>query len=327
MSDDISEVVKELRERAGKILLLSWRDDVEVLLEAKELMAEMCVALPALLDALERRSPVVKEVELPSGRVSPAPTLEPCPHCNSGDSHVRLMDDDPNGPFYVKCWKCGARGGLWGDKERACWTWNRRSPSRNATIEECARVADEAGANIATYGDYTTFIIRLLADRIRSLASQPSPVGKGLEVMTPSGRGDGSDDISRLAAFAKDVIRLAWDAAVDGGDVQGAAERHGLIVLAPYDPAEHGDLVEADPGEEIFVFADWLKAIQKAIGGETRGEARQSSNSRMERMEEAAQIARDQVSDDPQPGTWNDACEHIANVIARLALDEEKAGG
>ncbi len=256
MADEhsISEVVKERRERAGKILLLSWRDDVEVLLEAKELMAEMCVALPALLDALEGQ------------------------------------------------------------------------PSHNATIEECAKVARGVAKmwREPQHKDrYET--ARDIEEGIRSLA-QPSPVGKGLEVMTPSGRGDGSDDISRLAAFAKDVIRLAWDAAVDGGDVQDAAERHGLIVLASYDPAEHGDPVEADPGEEIFVFADWLKAIQKAIGGETRGEARQSSNSRMERMEEAAQIARDQVSDDPQPGTWNDACEHIANVIARLALDEEKAG-
>ena len=33
----------------------------------------------------------------------------------------------------------------------------------------------------------------------------------------------------------------------------------------------------------------------------------------------AAQMARDQQSDDPAPGTWNDACEHIAKLLLGAA--------
>lgn len=35
-------------------------------------------------------------------------------------------------------------------------------------------------------------------------------------------------------------------------------------------------------------------------------------------LEDCMQIAHDATSDDPQPGTWNDACEHIrSNIKAR----------
>jgi hypothetical protein len=35
-------------------------------------------------------------------------------------------------------------------------------------------------------------------------------------------------------------------------------------------------------------------------------------------FEEAAQIANDQTSDDPQPGDWNDACSHIRDALRAL---------
>jgi hypothetical protein len=68
------------------------------------------------------------------------------------------------------------------------------------------------------------------------------------------------EETERLAAFAVEMIREAWDGAIDGGAVQDAAERHGLIVRTVYDPERHGDGIEADAGDEIFVLADWLKA-------------------------------------------------------------------
>ena len=44
-------------------------------------------------------------------------------------------------------------------------------------------------------------------------------------------------------------------------------------------------------------------------------------------MEEAAQLARDQTSDDPAPGDWNDACEHIARKLAALSSKSAPAAG
>ena len=58
----------------------------------------------------------------------------------------------------------------------------------------------------------------------------------------------------RLRAFAKDVIQLAWDGSIDGGDVQEIALKHNLIKPEIYDPARHGDM-EAVPGEDtIYVY-------------------------------------------------------------------------
>jgi hypothetical protein len=69
-----------------------------------------------------------------------------------------------------------------------------------------------------------------------------------------------------LLKFAQAVVRLAWNGGVDGGDIQGLAEEHGIIVPATYDPAIHGEIDEGefDPGDEILVFADWVKALAKA---------------------------------------------------------------
>lgn len=43
------------------------------------------------------------------------------------------------------------------------------------------------------------------------------------------------------------------------------------------------------------------------------------AQARAEGLRQAAQVAFDRTSDDPQPGTWNDACEHIAARLRALA--------
>jgi len=68
-------------------------------------------------------------------------------------------------------------------------------------------------------------------------------------------------DIEKLRAFAKEIIQHAWDADIDGSDVQEIAARHGLITEEVYDPAKHGeDIYDAEPGEDtIYVFTDLVK--------------------------------------------------------------------
>lgn len=43
------------------------------------------------------------------------------------------------------------------------------------------------------------------------------------------------------------------------------------------------------------------------------------TQARAEGLRQAAEVAFDSTSDDPQPGTWNDACEHIAARLRALA--------
>jgi hypothetical protein len=62
-----------------------------------------------------------------------------------------------------------------------------------------------------------------------------------------------------LWAFAHEVIQLAWDANIDGADVQELALKYGLIQPAIYDPERHGHNVEAEPGDEIFEFTEEMK--------------------------------------------------------------------
>ena len=54
------------------------------------------------------------------------------------------------------------------------------------------------------------------------------------------------------------MIREAWDEGFDGGNIQDLAIKHGLIVPAIYDPEKHGVGMESDPGDEIYIFADWV---------------------------------------------------------------------
>lgn len=70
---------------------------------------------------------------------------------------------------------------------------------------------------------------------------------------------------------AKEFIRWAirngaWDGGtLEGGDIQDKAESLGLLVKETYDPAKLGEpgamfgFVDIEPGDDWFVFCDWLK--------------------------------------------------------------------
>lgn len=64
-----------------------------------------------------------------------------------------------------------------------------------------------------------------------------------------------------LVEFTRHIIKTyAWGKEVDCGDVQDTAERLGLLVEVPYDPAVHGENdCDAQPGDPWYVFADALK--------------------------------------------------------------------
>lgn len=69
-----------------------------------------------------------------------------------------------------------------------------------------------------------------------------------------------ADQIEKLLAFAKEVIRGSWEGNLDGGDIQEMAEKHGLLQPEIYDLDKHGDHEDAVPGEDtIYVFPDWMK--------------------------------------------------------------------
>jgi hypothetical protein len=61
---------------------------------------------------------------------------------------------------------------------------------------------------------------------------------------------------AKLSAFVRYVLAEgSWAGyGIDGGDVQDAAERFGLIVSEPYDPAKHGYDVDFDDGDRWLTF-------------------------------------------------------------------------
>lgn len=62
----------------------------------------------------------------------------------------------------------------------------------------------------------------------------------------------------RLLAFARDALRNFWEQ--DGPEMQEMGVKHGLLIETKYDPAVHGETdCDAKPGDEWFVFADWLR--------------------------------------------------------------------
>jgi len=70
-----------------------------------------------------------------------------------------------------------------------------------------------------------------------------------------------ADQIEKLLAFAKEVIRGSWEGSnLDGGDIQEMAEKHGLLQPEIYDLDKHGDHEDAVPGEDtIHVFVKWME--------------------------------------------------------------------
>jgi len=74
-----------------------------------------------------------------------------------------------------------------------------------------------------------------------------------------------------LVEFSKWAIETsAWcGTSLDGSEVQDEALKLGLIVETKYDPEKHGDSENseyAEPGDQWFVFADWLKTPSRSSG-------------------------------------------------------------
>lgn len=69
-------------------------------------------------------------------------------------------------------------------------------------------------------------------------------------------------EIDRLRAFAREIIRGAWEGSdADGGDVQELAAKLGLIEKVPFDPKiHHGEDAEwCKPGDDWYVFSEILR--------------------------------------------------------------------
>jgi hypothetical protein len=96
------------------------------------------------------------------------------------------------------------------------------------------------------------------------------------ENVCASPRGEASDEHYRA------LLRFAW-MALEGfwyryeGEMQEAGIKCGLLVETKYDPEKHRlDSYGADPGDEWYVFADWLQAETSDLWKgdvDTRGEA------------------------------------------------------
>jgi hypothetical protein len=67
-----------------------------------------------------------------------------------------------------------------------------------------------------------------------------------------------------LKKFAVTIVRSTWgdSGELDGLQIQDLAEKLGVIVEVPYDPAVHGSNdIGVLPGEPWFVFPDSLKDV------------------------------------------------------------------
>ena len=63
--------------------------------------------------------------------------------------------------------------------------------------------------------------------------------------------------LKALQEFFDDVCKRCFPSMndLDGCDFQELAHKHGLLVEVPYDPAMHGEVDGADPGDIIYVRA------------------------------------------------------------------------
>jgi hypothetical protein len=65
-----------------------------------------------------------------------------------------------------------------------------------------------------------------------------------------------------IESFGKDVLEMVKDCLRLGEfdvEVEGlaeCAERHGLMKRAKYDPHEHGEITECDPGDMVWYWGD-----------------------------------------------------------------------
>jgi len=77
----------------------------------------------------------------------------------------------------------------------------------------------------------------------------------------------GTEQHDAMREFCRRCIQAAWDAAIDGGDVQEWAEELGLIYR---DKATKADIqeyrFEGEPGDAIYRFERWLEKPSPADG-------------------------------------------------------------
>lgn len=64
-----------------------------------------------------------------------------------------------------------------------------------------------------------------------------------------------------LADILKDEFFFETESSVDWCKL---LERFGYAEFVPYDPEKHGDNVVADPGQDIWVFTDKMRAEARA---------------------------------------------------------------
>lgn len=70
--------------------------------------------------------------------------------------------------------------------------------------------------------------------------------------------------------------------------------------------------------DEIVALRAQLEAVKGIAGNERKLSEAIIQQARDEALEEAVQACTDQTSDDPPPGTYNDACEDCAAAIRAL---------
>lgn len=84
----------------------------------------------------------------------------------------------------------------------------------------------------------------------------------------------------------------------------------------PADDVDTGLLQRAR--DEIVALRTQLEAVKGIAGNERRLSEAIIQQARNAALEEAEQACTDQTSDDPPPGTYNDACEDCAAAIHAL---------
>lgn len=72
--------------------------------------------------------------------------------------------------------------------------------------------------------------------------------------------------VAALAEFFNRCTESAWDGCnIDGSDVQEWGVDLGLLTKTQYDPEKHGpNSYDVEPGEDWYIFSDWLKAALAA---------------------------------------------------------------
>ena len=112
----------------------------------------------------------------------------------------------------------------------------------------------------------TSLADRLLADRLR-LCYERRELPTWADIHEAAAALAQHKPVAPLAEFARWAIEKGcFDGCdLDGGSIQDKAENLGIIVRTQYDPEKHGDSGEAEPGDDWFVFADWLPAAPNNI--------------------------------------------------------------